>query len=83
VIEGVQTLTVRPLEVGWGLEVPGADGEMVFATGAAAEAAARRLAARMAAAGQPVKLVVRLKDGSIGGRFLFPPAMTPTTLEAA
>lgn len=83
---GFRTLTVEPLDFGWRLKVSG-QCEMLFLSGAAAEGAARRLAARLAAAGEPAKLVVRLRDGSIAGRFLAPPSprpqLTPAWLEAA
>lgn len=68
-------LTIEPLSVGWSLSVSGAPNAQLFKSGAAAEAAARRLAGRLAAHGHAVKLVIRLRDGSVGGRFLFPPAL--------
>ncbi|MBI1196479.1 MAG: DUF2188 domain-containing protein [Phenylobacterium sp.] len=67
------TLTVRPVASGWAVTVAGVANEMMFRSGAAAEAAARRLAERLAAKGEPSKLVIRLRDGSVAGRFLFPP----------
>jgi hypothetical protein len=76
------TLTVRPLAVGWGVQVPGIAGEMMYRTGAAAEAAARRLAACLARNGLAAKLVILLKDGSLGGRFLFPPVVADPALAA-
>lgn len=83
---GVHTLTVEPLDFGWSLKVSGLC-EMLFRSGAAAEAAARRLATRLAMAGEPAKLVLRLRDGSIAGRFLAPPSpspqLRPSLLEAA
>ena len=72
---GIRELTVAPLDFGWAIRIPGAAGEMLFHSGAAAEAAGRRLAERLSRAGLPAKLVVRLRDGSVGGRFLFPPRL--------
>lgn len=69
-------LEVQPLPLGWSLSISGTTNAMIFQSGAAAEAAARRLGARLADHGEPVKLVIRLRDGSIGGRFLFPPALS-------
>ena len=70
----MRQLTVRPLPFGWALSLPGAAEDIVYRTGGAAETAARCLAERLAAHGEAVKLVVRLKDGSLGGRYLFPPS---------
>lgn len=67
------TVAVRPAASGWAVSIVGVANEMMFRSGAAAEAAARRLAERLAAEGEPSKLVIRLRDGSVAGRFLFPP----------
>jgi hypothetical protein len=75
-------VTVRPLPGGWAVHASGLAGDMVFRSGAAAELAARRLAQQIADAGDPARLVVQLKDGSEGGRFLFPPSMHPKPQEA-
>ena len=72
---GTREVTVTPLDVGWAVGLPDGVGEMLFQSGAAAEAAARRLAQRLSHAGLPAKLVVRLRDGSVAGRFLFPPRL--------
>lgn len=71
----MRVLTIQPLSVGWSLSISGVPNPMVFQSGATAEAAGRRLGAQLARHGEPAKLVVRLRDGSIGGRFLFPPAL--------
>jgi hypothetical protein len=63
-------IEVEPLAQGWAVAL---SNEMVFAAGGAAEAAARDLAERLSDAGRPVRLVVRLKDGSLAGRFIYPP----------
>lgn len=72
----VRVLTIQPHAVGWSLSISGVPNAMQFQSGAAAEAAARRLGARLASHGEAAKLIVRLRDGSIGGRFLYPPAAT-------
>jgi hypothetical protein len=46
---------------------------MIFPTGAGAEQAARNLARRLADAGEPVILEIKLRNGARAGRFLFPP----------
>jgi len=75
----VRVLEIAPLPVGWSLAVSGIPNPQLFRSGAAAEASARRLALRLAAHGEPTKLVVRLRDGSVGGRFLIPPAAPVAT----
>jgi hypothetical protein len=74
-------LTVRPLDYGWSLQAPALRADMVFRSGAAAEQAARRLAERIARAGEPVKLVIRLKDSAVAGQFLFPPSRHPEPVD--
>ncbi len=74
----MRLLTIKPLPVGWSLGISGVANALVFRSGAEAEAAARRLGARLAADGVAVKLVIHLRDGSVGGRFLFPPALPST-----
>lgn len=80
-------LSVEALPFGWAVRAKQAAVEMLFHTGAAAEAAGRRLAERLASAGVPVKLTVRLRDGSVAGRFIYPPTKaseaTPAWLDAA
>ncbi len=68
----MQIIEVRPLGDGWALSVEGLSADLVFAAGSAAELAARRLARRLAAAGKPSELRIRLRDGSLAGRFLSP-----------
>jgi hypothetical protein len=68
----MRVLTIRPLALGWALSLAGVE-EMLFSSGAEAEASARRLAARLSDIGEAVKLIVTLRDGSVAGRFLFPP----------
>lgn len=75
-------LSVEALPFGWAVRTEQAAGEMLFHRGAAAEAAGRRLAERLASAGVPVKLTVRLRDGSVAGRFIFPPSITQRSTRA-
>ncbi len=69
-------LTVRPAPIGWSLSVTGVANDTLFQSGAEAESAGRRLAMRLSAQGEPAKLVIQLRDGSVGGQFLFPPALS-------
>lgn len=66
-------LSVRCGEAGWRLEAPHLPRPRAFDTGAQAERAARDMAEALARDGHAVKLSIWLRDGSIGGRFLFPP----------
>jgi len=71
----MRRLTLEPQACGWSLTVDGVKNTLVYHSGAAAETAARDLAGRLARAGEAAKLLVRLRDGSVAGRFLFPPTM--------
>jgi hypothetical protein len=67
-------ITVAPLGDGWTLRSDALENDMAFQSGTQAEAAAKALAQRLNAAGLAVTLEVRLRDGSVGGRFACPPA---------
>jgi hypothetical protein len=71
----VRMISVAPIEEGWVVRTEGAQPPQVFASGPEAERAARRLAEELAAAGEAVKIAVHLRDGSLAGRFLVPPAL--------
>ena len=64
---------VEPSGDRWTVRGDFSDSPVEFATGAAAEHAARALAQRLADAGEPVVLEIRLRNGERAGRFLFPP----------
>jgi len=72
----MRVLEIRPMPFGWSLGISDVANPMVFQSGAAAESAARRLGAHLATHGEPAMLIVRLRDGSVGGRFIFPPALS-------
>lgn len=69
----MKTVSVTPADLGWAVRSDGIDNEMIFRSGARAEAAGRRVAQALAAAGFPVKLHVHARDGSLAGRFVCPP----------
>jgi len=77
---------VEPSDDGWIVRGDVRDGPLKFPTGARAEQAARELAHRLADAGEPVVLDIRLRNGARAGRFLFPPhaaeAQAPLALRA-
>jgi len=85
----MQVIEVAPLDWGWRVSLPALAGDMVFARGGAAESAARRLAARLAGQGLASELKIRLRDGSLAARLVWPahaeagPAAYPVMAAAA
>jgi len=67
----VQDITVAPGPVGWTVRSGAFESEMFFLSGASAEAAAYSLGNHIAQVGQPVKIEIFLRDGSLAGRFVF------------
>ena len=66
-----QAITVKPIDgKGWQVLVGGVQNPQHFSTGGEAERSARRLAARLAEAGQSSEITVYLRDGTLGGRFV-------------
>lgn len=61
---------VSPVDGGWTVDVEGVDNPMMFASGRAAEDAARELALKLAAAGSDVELELRLRNGARAARFV-------------
>jgi hypothetical protein len=73
--EEMETIQVEPLADGWTVRANAIANDLVFRSGSAAEDAARALAVRMAAAGEPVRLRVRLRNSELAARFVcMPPA---------
>jgi hypothetical protein len=66
-------ISVTPFNAGWAVRAQGMDNDMVFASGAKAEAAARRLAGNIAATGQAAEIAIWLRGGVLAGRFICPP----------
>ena len=66
-------ISVRPMPHGWAVQADTLLSGLLFLSGAAAEAAARALAACYARIGQASEVVVFLRDGALAGRFLFLP----------
>jgi hypothetical protein len=67
------TITVVPKGSGWTVWSEATESEIFFCSGARAEAAARLLGAKIALAGQPVDVLIFLRDGALGGQFAFRP----------
>ena len=70
----MQTLSVRPFEGSWSLTADFFDNEMLFASGQRAEDAARTLGRKVADTGEPVQIEIWIRDGTLAGRFVCPPA---------
>ncbi|HEX4184014.1 MAG TPA: hypothetical protein VHY34_12225 [Caulobacteraceae bacterium] len=69
----IQAIRVTPSADGWTVRSDAVDHEMFFRSGASAEAAARALGERMAGTGANVEIEIFLRDGSLAGRFAYPP----------
>lgn len=65
-------IKVTPAADGWSVQASGFDNEMLFHSGANAETAARKLAAKVAAAGETAEILIYLRGGELAGRFLCP-----------
>ena len=63
-------IDIQPLAHGWAVRSDHIDNVLVFRTGAAAEQAALQLADRLASAGIPPEICIRLRDGTLSGRFI-------------
>ncbi|MFC7379215.1 hypothetical protein [Brevundimonas sp. GCM10030266] len=66
----MQKVIVEPVEGGWTVNVEDVDNPMMFASGRAAEDAARNLAMKLAAGGADVELELRLRGGERAARFV-------------
>ena len=65
-------ISVKPVGDGWSVQSDAFDSEMMFLSGAKAEAAARRLARTLAKSGQSSQINIFLRDGALAGRFAVP-----------
>ena len=70
----VRKIFVAPVLNGWSVRSDGFDNPMLFLSGAKAESTARGLAEKIADGGEHAQVEVRLRDGSIAGRFVCSPA---------
>ena len=59
--------------MGWSVRSDGFANDMLFLSGAKAESAARTLAEKIAALGEAAHVEVRLRDGTLAGRFVCSP----------
>jgi hypothetical protein len=70
-------ITVRAAQDGWSVQGDTLENGMMFLSGAEAENAARALAQRYSAIGQPTEILVYLRDGSLAGRYVSAPNAAP------
>ena len=71
----MERVVVEPFGEGWAVRSLAADNPMILRRGADAERVGRDLALRLAAAGTPVQLNFRLRDGATAAKFVcLPPA---------
>lgn len=68
----MRRIEVTALADGWKLSVDDIANDMVFHSGREAERAARRLADRLARAGDWSEIRLHLRDGTLAGKFLSP-----------
>lgn len=61
-------ISVQPAGDGWSVKSDAFDSEMMFLSGAKAEAAARRLANTLAKTGENAEIHIFLRDGALAGR---------------
>jgi len=65
-------VSVQPVGDGWSVRTDAFDSEMMFLSGAKAEAAARRLADTMAKNGEHAEIHIFVRDGRLAGRLVKP-----------
>lgn len=76
----MQTISITPADGGWMVRCDGIDNPQVFRRGSSAEAAALRLAHGFAEVGEPARVKIHLRDGTLAKRLLIPPR--PAALHA-
>jgi hypothetical protein len=65
-------IKVEPLGEAWAVRQGAIENPQVFISGAKAEDAAISLGLRLAGAGLPAEILVYLRDGALGGRYVYP-----------
>ena len=67
-----RSIAVRPVGDGWVVQSEAFDSEMMFLSGAKAEAAARRLARTLSDNGEASEIRIFLRDGALAAQFAVP-----------
>jgi len=73
----MDTIVVEPLAESWTVRADRVANDQVFHAGSLAEQAARSLALRLAEAGEPVRLKMRLRNSQLAARFVCLPPLDP------
>jgi hypothetical protein len=68
----MRTIEVAPLAESWRVRIDDVANDLIFRSGRAAEAAARRLAERLGWAGEASELRILLRDDSLAHRQIWP-----------
>jgi hypothetical protein len=68
----MKEISIVPTEGGWMIRSDAIVNELFFKGGASAESAAIRLAQGLAEAGTDARVMIYLRDGSLGRRFVVP-----------
>ena len=68
----IRIISVQPFGDGWSVRSDAFDSEMMFLSGAKAEAAARRLADKLTRDGESAEIRIFLRDGQLAGRVVRP-----------
>ncbi len=66
----INVISVEPMADGWAVRHPRVGNPQLFLSGARAEETAINLGSRLAEAGQTTEVVIYLRGGSVGGRFI-------------
>jgi hypothetical protein len=67
-----EIIKVEPLGQAWAVRQGVVENPQVFKSGAKAEDAAISLGLRLAGAGRHTEILVYLRDGALGGRYVYP-----------
>ncbi len=70
----VRLIQVEPLGDSWAVRSDQIANDMIFRSGREAEAAAKRLGERLAAAGDFAEIRIHIRGGALAGRFVCAPA---------
>lgn len=66
----INVISVEPMADGWAVRHPKVGNPQLFLSGARAEETAINLGSRLAEAGQTTEVVIYLRGGLVGGRFI-------------
>lgn len=79
----MRRIAVTALVDGWKVTIDDIANDRIFRSGREAERAARKLAHRLAAAGEESEIRLHLRDGTLAARFISPPIAPPAIRDSA